>query len=70
MTDKLFDIEPVFPDKFCRSCEHRQRWRCGGKVIQYCGVRKSNITDNGLMKIKVTMPACIHYEPEIKQQKP
>jgi hypothetical protein len=42
----------------CRECEHRQRWQCGGRVIQYCGKRKSNRTGNGLLKIKVTNTAC------------
>ena len=31
----------------CNSCEHRQRHQCNSKVFQYCGVRKSNTTDNG-----------------------
>lgn len=35
---------------------------CGARVIQYCGVRKSNRTYNGLLKIKVTNPACMAYE--------
>lgn len=46
----------------CRSCDNRQRWQCGGRVIQYCGVRKSNRTENGLAKIKVTDPACDQYK--------
>jgi len=64
--EKLFEVPPVYPDKFCRSCANRERWACGGKIIQYCGVRKSNRTDNGLMKIKVTMPACEFYKESIK----
>lgn len=42
----------------CRQCEHRQRWECGSKVFQYCGVRKSKRTNNGLLKIKCKDAAC------------
>ena len=51
-------FEPVV---YCRTCAHRERWQCGGRVIQYCGVRKSKRTYNGLLKIKVTNPACELY---------
>ena len=47
----------------CNSCEHRQRWQCNSKVFQYCGVRKSNRTENGLLKIKCKDAACPLYEP-------
>jgi len=47
----------------CNSCEHRQRWKCNSKVFQYCGVRKSNRTHNGLLKIKCKDGACSLYEP-------
>lgn len=46
----------------CNSCEHRQRWQCNSKVFQYCGVRKSNRTDNGLLKIKCKDAACPLYK--------
>lgn len=63
--DTLFDLSQIptapEPTAFCRTCAHRQRWECGGSIIQYCGVRKSNRTFNGLMKIKVTNPACAAY---------
>lgn len=68
MTSTLFDLSeipetpPPKPTKFCRTCKHRERWACGGSIIQYCGVRKSNRTFNGLLKIKVTNPACAAYE--------
>lgn len=52
------------PTKFCRTCKNRERWACGGSIIQYRGVRKSNRTHNGLLKIKVTNPACAAYESE------
>jgi len=63
----LFDIpitEPLLPVNTCRQCKHRERWQCGGSVIQYCGVRKSDRTENGLLKIKVTMAACLLFELE------
>ena len=48
--------------KTCRSCKHRQRWECGSRYFQYCGILTSNRTRNGQLKIKVTKEACIHYE--------
>jgi len=46
----------------CRTCEHRQRHRCGGSIIQYCGARSSNRTANGLLKIKCKDKACAIYK--------
>ena len=51
-------------EKTCKTCANRQRWECGGRVIQYCGVRKSKQTFNRLLKIKVTNPACELYKDE------
>nr|DAM55287.1 MAG TPA: hypothetical protein [Caudoviricetes sp.] len=51
----------------CRHCNHRQRWECGGSIIQYCGVRRSNRTENGLLHIKVTNKACYMFELSDKQ---
>lgn len=51
-------------NKTCRTCSNRQRWECGGRVIQYCGVRKSKRTFNRLLKIKVTNQACELYKEE------
>lgn len=48
----------------CRTCQHRQRWQCGGTIIQYCGARKSNRTENGLLKIKTKDAACPLYVEE------
>ncbi|SFG56026.1 hypothetical protein SAMN05216383_12043 [Prevotella sp. KH2C16] len=64
----LFNVPPqVKPNstKFCRTCLYRQRWECGNSVIQYCSKRKSNRTFNGLLKIKVTNPACSFYEDDV-----
>ena len=64
---KLFNIPPIKPRKeTCRSCAHRQRWEANTKVFQYCGVRISKRTDNGLLKIKVTQTACELYLKEKK----
>lgn len=46
----------------CRSCEHRQRHEKNSKVIQFCAARKSNLTDNGLLKIKASDLACPKYQ--------
>ena len=54
-----------FPGKTCRTCAHRERWDCGNsttRIIQYCGKIKSGRTRNGLLKIKVTNPACSLYK--------
>ena len=72
MMDDLFDnygyVEKPKPTKTCRTCRHRQRWQCCGSVFQYCGIRKSNRTSNGLLKIKVKNPACELYEEEPKEK--
>lgn len=60
----LFEIDQVKPvnnDLTCRTCKHRQRWECGNKIIQYCGVTPSNRTENKLLKIKAKKQACIQY---------
>lgn len=65
MFDGYGIIEPKKPTNTCRTCEHRQRWECGGSVIQYCGVRKSNRTFNKLLKIQVTNEACALYKDKL-----
>ena len=62
--DNLFDIPKDPVGLTCKTCKHRQRWDCNSKVIQYCGVTKSNRTDNGLLKIKCKNEACIMYEKD------
>ncbi len=60
---KIFDIPIVNTEFTCNTCEFRQRWRCNSKTIQYCGIRKSGRTENGLLKIKCKNKACNWYEP-------
>lgn len=64
---ELFNVPITESGNTCRTCEHRQRWECNSKVIQYCGIRKSNRTDNGLLKIKCKDAACQLYTPENKK---
>ncbi len=64
---KLFEVEAGKKEKreeTCRTCKHRQRWEYddNGKILQYCGIRKSNRTMNGLLKIKCKNEACILYQ--------
>lgn len=67
--DKLFEIEEQIPvvTNNCKDCEHRQRWECNSKVFQYCGIRKSNRTNNGFLKIKCKDAACSLFEPQKKE---
>lgn len=58
----LENIEVMSRKETCRSCKHRQRWRCGNSIIQYCAINGSNRTHNGRLKIKATMTACNRYE--------
>lgn len=50
------------PHQTCKNCEHRERHQCGGRIIQYCGVRRSNRTSNGLLKIKCKTKACVMFQ--------
>ncbi len=52
--------------KTCLTCQHRERHECGGRVIQYCGIRRSSRTENGKLKIKCKTPACAIYKEEEK----
>jgi hypothetical protein len=70
MTTDLFDMpESVKPvethagtGRRCNECRHGQGWVCGSKIIWYCWRRKSNRTDNGLLKIKARQAACEVFE--------
>ena len=57
---ELFDLTPIEISKLdiCGNCKHRERHQCNSKVFQYCGIRKSNRTNNGLLKIKCKDKAC------------
>jgi hypothetical protein len=59
----LFNLENFVVNKYatCRTCEHRQRHEYYTKVFHYCGIRKSNRTGNGLLKIKCKDIACPMY---------
>ena len=64
MEQDLFDNKPKLDAIFtCNSCKHRQRWECNSKVFQYCEIRKSNRTNNDLLKIKCKDVACSLYKP-------
>lgn len=69
MTKQLILLEVPEENKFkeCRTCMHRERHQCGGAIIQYCGIRKSNRTDNGKLKIKCKTKACELHDEEIIQ---
>jgi len=61
---KLIELKTLPADGLtCKTCEHRQRHQCNSKVFQYCGVRRSKRTDNGLLKIKCKTGACPLYQP-------
>lgn len=60
----LFPEKPLDPNKVCGNCLHRQRWECGGRFIQYCGITASNRTENGLKKIKVYQ-SCNKWERDL-----
>lgn len=65
MSDLFNNADTVQPQEStletCRTCIHRQRWEYGSKVISYCRVRKSNLTFNGLQKVKYNQQACSQY---------
>lgn len=64
-TTQLELFTKPFSKLTCNSCERRQRWECNNKVFQYCGIRKSNLTNNGLLKIKCKTAACALYKPSM-----
>ena len=63
----LYDIGPIKKQKplhTCKTCVHIQKWACGGSYFFYCGIRKSNRTGNGLLKVKCKREACGLYKEE------
>jgi hypothetical protein len=70
--EELFEVETKeikSPVNFCRTCVHKENWQCGGSVFKYCGLRKSNRTNNGQLKIKDKTPACLSYKENEKNSK-
>jgi hypothetical protein len=65
---ELFNQEPQRNQNTCKACKFRQRWQCCNSIIQYCGVRKSNRTENGLLKIKCKDLACSLFQSENSKQ--
>ena len=66
MSDLFENLKICEKTETCFTYEHRQRWDFNSRHIQYCAVRKSNRTDNGLLKIKCKNIACGKYKPEQK----
>lgn len=62
--DILKPVESTNPELTCRKCKHNQAWECNSKVFHYCGVRKSNRTSNGQLKIKCKNPSCNFFKPK------
>ena len=66
--NRLFELPPPVNKKGntekCKNCAHFQRWECGTKIIFYCGLLKSNRTDNGQLKIKANREACLSFKNE------
>lgn len=72
MPDALtfFDVNQYnvpYDGPVCRTCEHMLSVQKGNSVFKYCSIRSSGRTDNGLLKIKTNMPACILYKPAEKK---
>ena len=61
---EIFDTLSEFSGT-CKTCEHRQRHQMGSKIIQYCGTRISNRTQNGLLKIKCKNKSCHLYKKKV-----
>ena len=61
-TDDLIVEKPK--GKQCRTCKYLQKWACGGSFFFYCEIRKSNRTQNGLLKVKCKNEACNAYKEE------
>lgn len=60
--EAIKDVEKKPVENTCKDCVHRERWQCGGSIFQYCSVRTSNRTDNGLLKIKCKTEACSQFK--------
>jgi hypothetical protein len=68
--DKLFEVEVKKPRvETCNMCEHRRPIQYGSKTIQYCGIKRSRMTSNGLLKIKCNYEACESFNRRKAQHK-
>jgi len=64
MSDLLFNNLPkqLASSYKCKDCKHIQKWQCGGSFFFYCGAIKSNLTYNGLKKVKCKTLSCCLFE--------
>lgn len=55
----------------CRECDNRQRWQAdhANTIQQYCAVRRSKRTRNGLLKIKCNQAACCLFKNTTNNEK-
>jgi hypothetical protein len=71
MSDLLFNDLPIqlASSNKCQDCKHIEKWQCGGSYFFYCGVIKSNLTYNGLKKVKCKTLSCgLFEESEVKDE--
>lgn len=69
-TTTLFEVPEVKPDTSirCKHCKHSERTQCRSKIFYYCGLLKSNRTNNGKLLIKANKIACKLFDNvKIKQ---
>jgi len=64
---ELFDVKKD-KNAICKNCVYRKPYQCGGRIIQYCGVRKSRRTFNGLQKTKVYLTCHLFIEKGVTKQ--
>jgi hypothetical protein len=61
--ETLFDIDEIkeTPSTKRKQCNNLERWKFNHTTIFYCGVRKSNRTENGKLKIKANKTSCFQF---------
>lgn len=61
-------IKKVMKEEKCKSCKYFT-WieYYSSRKIFYCKLRKSNRTENGLLKIKANQEACFGYKKVISK---